>query len=505
MMPTNDKGKRKKLYSPLEANEIGKLQPQSIQMEEGVLGAVLLERDSFFLVSTFLKDEHFYKEQNGLIYKAIMSLAKASAPIDLLTVSQELKRTKELELVGGSFYISSLTNNIASSANIEYHARIVVQQFMKREMIRFGVELIQKSYEDSTDCFELIDWAGTSVSSMLNGIESKTARKVGEIKDKVIQENLDALKSGVQKGIPISIDKMQSHTNGWRPGNLIILAARPAMGKTAVALDYGIYPAMEHKIPTAIFSMEMTAEELTGRLMSKYSYVSSQKINNQTTNENELSAVMKDSVVLDGVPFYIDDTPALSLTRLRSKAFRLVREQGVKLIIIDYLQLMEGVDGSHETREQVVSGISRGLKKLARELEIPIIALAQLSRQVENRPGTSKRPQLSDLRDSGAIEQDADMVIFIHRPEYYDISEYPWGNQNLPTKGLMIWIIAKYRHGGIADVLTKWKETTTSIGNWGENELDKYMAQTEMNLDAPNKNFSEPTPTTESNKDDLPF
>jgi replicative DNA helicase len=478
-----------------------KILPQSPETEESILGAALLEQDSFFTISSILKVSHFYKEENSLIYKAMLDLSKKNEPIDVLTVCQQLKINNALEAVGGGYAVSKLTDKTSTSANIEAHSRIVIQKAMLREVIIIARNAIEKAYDERSDCFDVIEYLGNKVSNIFNGIENNIAQRIDVIRDEVIQDCKDEMINPTESGVPISIEKMQNHLNGWRKGNLIILAARPGMGKTAVALDYAIYPALK-KIPVAIFSMEMTRKELAGRLMSKYSYISSQKINNNTLDTFELSSVIKESDILNKIPLYIDDTSSLSITRLRSKAYRLKQLYGIQLMVIDYLQLMEGVDESSFNRENEIAQISRGLKKLARELEIPIIALSQLSRQVENRPGANKRPQLSDLRDSGAIEQDADMVIFLHRPEYYGINNYTHGTEEMNnTKGLLIQIIAKYRAGGIADIRTKWHGSTTSISDW-----DVSVKQPQLFLDAPLKNFYEPAEkTVEENPDDLPF
>ncbi len=449
---------RKKLYTPIATNENGKLQPQAIELEEAVLGSVLLESEAFDTISTICKVEHFYKEQNGLIFKAILSLASKHEPIDILTVSQELKRTGDLELVGGSFYVSSLTNRIASSSNIERHARIVAQMYYKREMILIGTRMVQQAYEDNTDCFDLIDNTANEIASILNDIEVKQAQKLSDVRDKVLANCAAAINSDKPSGIPISHRILQKHTNGWRNGKLIILAGRPGMGKTVGALEYAYYPA-KLGIPVGFLSLEMKAEELAGRLMSSESYISSQKINNSTVNKIELAEIQSETMKMDDIPLFIDDTPSLNIVRLRSKAYRLVREKGIKLLVIDYLQLMDGLQNEN-SREQIVSGISRGLKILARELDIPIIALSQLSREVEKRPGSAKRPQLSDLRESGSIEQDADMVIFYYRPEYYGI-EVDENNQS--TKNVLIKMIAKYREGSCGDIDAKFYGDTMRI------------------------------------------
>lgn len=454
---------RKKLYQPPTTNEIGKLQPQAVDMENAVLGAIILEKEAYDSVAIFLKVEHFYKEQNQFIYKSVISLASKAEPIDLINICQELKRNGDLELVGGSFYVSSLTDRIASSSNIESHARIVVQKYLSREIIRISTHAIKDAYEDCTDCFDLIEKTASDISELESGVDSNECFSIEQIKEDVVAECKDVIFNGTVTGVPISINSLHKVINGWRPG-MIVLAARPGMGKTAVALEFAWYPASLGK-PVMFFSLEMSRKELVGRLMSKISGVSSQKINNNTVDTYELSSVIKDTVAFSGIPLYIDDTPSLSIGRLRSKAHKAKREKGIELIIIDYLQLMDGMEGDFGNREQEISKITRGIKKLSKELEIPIIALSQLSRSVENRPGF-KIPQLSDLRESGSIEQDADMVMFIYRPEYYEYDTYEHNGVNISSEGLMSLQIAKFRGGKPGDVLVRWEGKTTSISNW---------------------------------------
>jgi replicative DNA helicase len=448
----------KKLYD----TNIGKVQPQSVDTEKHLIGSIILYQESYDLVSALLRPEHFYNEQHGMIYKACQNLIINAKPIDYLTIATELKRVGEYELVGGGYYIMSLTNDVSTAANIETHAAIIVEKYLLRETIRLGTQMIQKAYEDSTDCFDLIDWSGTEINNMLNVIEIKQAKKIEQLSSEVLEDCFKSLSEDKPTGVPISLHALQKQTNGWRKGNLIILAARPAMGKTAVALDYAYHPA-KNGTPVGFFSLEMTGKELAGRLMSKESGISSQKINNNLVDTYELTALRKDCLTFKDLPLYIDDTPALSIQRLRSKALRMKREFGIQMIIIDYLQLMDG-SNDKDNREQEISKISRGLKKLSKELDIPIIALSQLSRIVESRP--SKKPQLSDLRDSGAIEQDADIVIFLLRPEYYEIERYLYGNEEIDTSGLMIHIIAKFRGGVTGEVRNRWIGETTSIADW---------------------------------------
>lgn len=439
-----------------------KILPQATEIEDTIIGSIIYENEAFDLVSVMLKSEHFYKESNAIIYKTCYNLATNNIPIDLLTVCTELKKNNQLELVGGSYHITSLTNQIGSISNIETHATILIQKYLLRQMIILGNKIMNKGYDNSTDCFDLIDYCGTELNQMLNVIEAKKAKKLNELTSEVLIDCFKSLNEDKPSGVPISIHNLQKQTNGWKNGNLIILAARPAMGKTAVALDYAYYPA-KNNIPIAFFSLEMTGKELAGRLMSKESGINSQKINNNLIDTYELTKLRSDCQTFKDLPLYIDDTPALSITRLRSKALRMKREFNIKMIIIDYLQLMDGSD-SKDSREQEISKISRGLKKLAKELDLPIIALSQLSRQVELRP--SKKPQLSDLRDSGAIEQDADMVIFLLRPEYYEMKSYLYGNQEIDTQGLMVHIIAKFRGGITGEIKNKWIAETTSIDNF---------------------------------------
>lgn len=455
----------KKLYD----TNIGKIQPQNIELEKFILGSIIYKPECYDLVSSLLRPEHFYNENHGIIYKAISSLVTQAKPIDYLTLASELKKAGELEIVGGGYYLMTLTNEVSTVANVETHAAIVVEKFLLRETIRLGTQMIKMAYEDSTDCFELIDWSGTEINNILNVLESKKAKRIDELANEVLTDCFDSLTNEKPNGVPISIRALQNQTNGWRKSNLIILAARPAMGKTAVALDYAYYPAKQGT-PVGFFSLEMTGKELAGRLMSKESGISSQKINQNATNTYELTALRKDCLTFKDVPMYIDDTPALSIQRLRSKAMRMKREFGIQLIVIDYLQLMDGAD-SKDNREQEISKISRGLKKLSKELDVPIIALSQLSRQVENRPGASKKPQLSDLRDSGAIEQDADMIIFLLRPEYYGLETYDYDGQEIPTDQLLLFIIAKFRGGQTGELKVRWIGETTSIQNWDSEDL----------------------------------
>lgn len=443
---------KKRIINPLPAipTDIGKLPPQAVDLEEAVLGAMLLEREALSTVIDILSPEAFYKEQNGKVFAAMVDLFNRSEPVDILTVTQELKRKGELELVGGAYYVSALTNRIASSANIEFHARIVAQKYLQRELIRLSTETIRVAYEDSTDVFELLDETTKNIFEILDSNVRKQHDKMSTLIAKAIGEIEVAsnTKEGLL-GVPSGFTSLDRITGGWQKSDLLILAARPGMGKTAFVVTMAKNAAVEFNKPVAIFSLEMSSLQLVKRLISSETEIAQDKILKGNLDNHEFVQLNERIKKLSTAPLYIDDTPALSVFELRAKARRLKENQKVELIIIDYLQLMSGGKDAKGNREQEISNISRNLKSLSKELEIPIIALSQLSRQVENRPGGSKRPQLSDLRESGAIEQDADMVMFIYRPEYYGLEI---DENNEPTRGKAELIIAKNRHGALETV-----------------------------------------------------
>ncbi len=446
-----NKTRSKILSTPFpNANEIGKLPPQAVELEEAVLGAMLLEREALSTVIDILSPEAFYKEQNSRVFTAMIALFNRSEPVDILTVTQELKRSGELEIVGGAYYVSALTNRIASSANIEFHARIVAQKYLQRELIRISTDTIKSAFEDSTDVFELLDETTKNIFEVLDSNVRKQHDKMSTLIAKAIEEIEAAAnqKDGLL-GVPSGFTALDRITGGWQKSDLLILAARPGMGKTAFVVSMAKNAAVDFNKPVAIFSLEMSSIQLVKRLISSETELSQDKILKGNLENHEFEQLNQRIKKLAVAPLYIDDTPALSIFELRAKARRLKENQKVELIIIDYLQLMSGGPDGKGNREQEISQISRGLKSLSKELEIPIIALSQLSRQVENRPGGSKRPQLSDLRESGAIEQDADMVMFIYRPEYYGLEV---DENNEPTRGRAEVIIAKNRHGALETV-----------------------------------------------------
>ena len=432
------------------ALDMGKLQPQDTELEEAVLGALMLEKDAYVAVCDILKPESFYDVRNQKIYASIQSLGAMQRPIDMLTVTEQLRRDDNLIDVGGPLRISELTARVSSAANVEYHARIVAQKYLARELISFCSTVESKAFDESNDVDDLLQEAEGKLFEITQHNVKKEVTQIDPVISEAIKKMEDAAKresglSGLQTGYH-DLDKI---TSGWQESDLIIIAARPAMGKTALVLSMAKNMAVNFNTPVAIFSLEMSNVQLVNRLISNVCELNGSKIKSGQLSQYEWEKLMSKVKLLYSAPLYVDDTPSLSIFELRTKARRLVREHGVKIIIIDYLQLMNASGMKFGSREQEVSMISRSLKQLAKELSIPIIALSQLNRSVESRTD-GKRPQLSDLRESGAIEQDADIVCFIHRPEYYTkASEDSEGND---IRGLAEFIIAKHRSGAVDDV-----------------------------------------------------
>ncbi len=430
--------------------EIGKLPPQAVELEEAVLGALMLEKDALTAVIDILQPKSFYREAHGRVFSAIQTLFQRSEPIDILTVTQELKRTGELEIIGGAYYISQLTNRVASSANVEFHARIIAQKFIQRELIRISSDTIREAYEDTADVFDLLDHAERNLFSVVEGNIRKNYDKMSSlISQAMIQiENAKNQKTGVS-GVPSGFTDLDRMTSGWQNSDLVIIAARPAMGKTAFVLSLARNAAVDFQRPIAVFSLEMASVQLVQRLISAEAELPAEKLKKGQLVDHEMQQLHVKIGKLSEAPLFIDDTPALSIFEMRAKCRRLKAQHNIQMVVVDYLQLMTtGGDNSRGNREQEISTISRSLKSIAKELNIPVIALSQLSRAVETRGG-DKRPQLSDLRESGAIEQDADMVLFIHRPEYYGFTQDAEGNA---TNGLAEIIIAKHRNGAVGSM-----------------------------------------------------
>ncbi|MCK4406037.1 MAG: replicative DNA helicase [Bacteroidales bacterium] len=478
--------------------EHGKVPPQAIDLEEAVLGAIMLEKDALTAVIDILKPEIFYKESHQIIYRAITRLFAKSEPIDILTVTNELKKSGELELVGGPYYITQLTNRIASTANVEYHSRIISQKFIQRELIRISSEIIKDAFEDTTDVFDLLDKAEQSLFSVSETNLRRNYDNMQSLISEAIKE-IEAAKDSTDhlKGIPSGFTQIDRITLGWQKSELIIIASRPGMGKTAFALSMARNAAVDFNKPIALFSLEMSSIQLVTRLISSETQLSANKLKRGTLAEHEWHQLNAKISGLIDANLFIDDTPALTIFELRAKSRRLKAQHNIELIIIDYLQLMSGTGETKGNREQEISNISRSLKSLAKELNIPIITLSQLSRAVETRGGT-KKPILSDLRESGAIEQDADMVLFIYRPEYYNIEEYEDGNT---TTGIAEINIAKNRNGPLADIRLRFVKNYAKFVDIETDEYESFDSQN-INLNIDNKQTIHTIPSKMNDMED---
>ncbi len=467
--------------------ERGKIPPQALDLEEVVLGAMMIDKKGVDEVVDMLSPESFYKEAHQHIFSAILILFEKSDPIDLLTVSGQLKKEGKLEQIGGDFYLISLTQKVSSSAHIEFHARIILQKFIQRSLIKISSEIIEQSYDESMDVFDLLDNAESKLYDVTLGNVKKSTETA---QDLVIQAKKRieeiANKEGLS-GVPSGFERVDKMTSGWQPSDLIIIAARPGMGKTALTLSMARNMAVNNNVPVAFFSLEMSSVQLITRLISSETGLSSEKLRTGKLAKHEWEQLNVKVKSLEQAPLFIDDTPALSIFDLRAKARRLASQHKIKLLIVDYLQLMT-VGGNNKTgnREQEISTISRNLKSLAKELDIPVIALSQLSRAVETRTG-SKRPILSDLRESGAIEQDADIVSFIYRPEYYKIDEWD-DEERSPTEGQAEFIIAKHRNGGLDNIRLKFNGSLGKFENL-DNFDSPFEFHSKMNAAANDNTF----------------
>ena len=460
----------------------GTVPPQATDLEKAVLGALMLERDAIIDVQEYVKPETFYLEEHRLIYKAIQELSFEMKAIDLYTVTERLKSQKMLQKVGGAGYLAELTQKVASAAHVEFHAKIIAQKYVQRELIRSATEIQRRSYDEEVDVTELIGYAEQEIFKVSEGNVKRSVQSAADILRKALQQIEEASKTaGEYNGVRSGFTDIDSVTLGWQPSDLIIIAARPSMGKTAFVLTMARNMAVEFKTPVAFFSLEMSSVQLMNRLIVAETQLSSKDLRTGNLNSQQWAHLETNTVELGRSPLYIDDTPALSVYEFRSKARRLKTQHDIKIIIIDYLQLMTAATPeTRGNREQEVSLISRTLKAIAKELNVPIIALSQLSRNVENRGGT-KRPQLSDLRESGAIEQDADVVAFIHRPEYYGLTT---DENNMSTAGMAEIIIAKHRNGEVTDVplrfikeQAKFADADSSVTATALHNRDSYRQQ----------------------------
>jgi replicative DNA helicase len=467
-MPTNNASRNRsgsRTPAPID-NTYGHLQPQAVELERIVLGALLIDSDAYTVVSDILRPETFYEQKHQLIYEAIQRLNFDQRPVDFITVTEELKKLGTLESVGGQAYIVELSAGVASSAHIEYHARILAQKFLARQLISFASVIETKAFDEGTDVDELMQEAEGTLFTLSQKNMKQDYTEIAP----VLTQAVNLLKKSSENpdsttGVPTGYTRLDEITSGWQKSDLIILAGRPAMGKTSFALSLAKNMAVDNGTPVAFFSLEMNNVQLVNRLMSNTFEIEGSKILNGRLDDDEWIRLDSNMERLSHAPIYLDDTPGLSIFELRTKAKRLVREKGVQVIMIDYLQLMNANGTKFGSRQEEVSTISRSLKGLAKELDIPIIALSQLNRSVETRKeNESKRPQLSDLRESGAIEQDADMVLFVHRPEYYHIYEDSKGND---MHGMAEIIIAKHRKGATDVVTLKFLGKYTRFDNPG--------------------------------------
>lgn len=450
-------GARKNNPSKAGLVPLGKLQPQAVDIEETVLGALMLEKDALTTVIDILKPQSFYDDRHAKIYEAIVQLFNKSEPVDIMTVTAQLRKNGTLEMAGGAYHIANLTTRVNSAANIEYHARIITEQAIKRDLIRISAKIQEDAFEDTEDVFELLDRTEQALFEISESNIKKNYAGMQQLMHEAIME-IEARKEHKDglTGVPSGFTELDRVTAGWQPSDLVIIAARPAMGKTAFVVSAMRNAAVDFGEGVAIFSLEMSAIQLVNRLISAEAELESDKIKKGNLADHEWEQLVHKTARLTEAPIFIDDTPGLSILELRAKCRRLKAQHDIKLIIIDYLQLMSGdsskAGGGPGNREQEIASISRALKGIAKELNVPVIALSQLSRAVETRGG-DKRPMLSDLRESGSIEQDADMVMFLYRPEYYDITE---DEEGLPTAGTGEVIIAKHRNGSLENVKLKF-------------------------------------------------
>lgn len=481
------------LPAELSKYVFGRIQPQAIPLEEAVLGALMLDREALPMVMDILRPESFYIESHQHIYRAIIRLFEHSNPVDLLTVTEELRKSGDLEKAGGGYYLVELSHRVASAANIEYHSRIIVQKHIQRELIRISTETTRDAYEDTTDVFNLLEKTESSLFN-IGHKKAKGASRISDLTTAVLIETEAAMNHvGETVGIPSGLSALDKETGGWRSPDLVIVAARPAMGKTSLALKFAM-GAAQAGTPVGVFSLEMSRSQLVHRMVCMQAGVNGQNARNGKLSRDDFRRMCEAQSEVDALQIYIEDAPALSVMEVRAGARRLKMQRGIGLVIVDYLQLMTGSGERGQNREREVAQISAGLKALAKELEVPVIALAQLSRAVETRGG-SKRPQMSDLRESGAIENDADMVIFPYRPEYYGILEDENGSS---LKGVAELIIGKNRHGRCCPVMVGFDDTSARFHNLEE-------AQTQFPVKAPDTIPASAIRQARENEQDLPF
>ncbi|MDA9316943.1 replicative DNA helicase [Polaribacter sp.] len=483
--------------------EKGKIPPQAVELEEAVLGAMMIDKKGIDDVIDILSPDAFYDSKHHEIYAAIFELFQNSEPIDLLTVSNLLKKNGKLEFVGGDFFLIRLTQKVASSAHIEFHARIILQKYIQRRLISISSEIIENAYDESTDVFDLLDDAEGKLFEVTQGNLKKSSEDAGSLVKQALKKIQEIGNQEGMSGLETGFTKLDALTSGWQPSDLVIIAARPGMGKTAFVISMAKNMAIDFNHGVAVFSLEMSSVQLITRMISSETGLTSEKLRKGNLEPHEWEQLNVKVKKLSDAPIFIDDTPSLSIFDLRAKARRLVSQHGVKIIVIDYLQLMTAGGKAGGNREQEISMISRNLKALAKELAVPVIALSQLSRAVETRGG-SKRPLLSDLRESGAIEQDADIVSFIFRPEYYGMTEWD-DDEHTPCEGQGEFIIAKHRNGGLDNIRLKFTGHLAKFSDLEEGFSSEF--QSSMNADFPDDVFPDQRiePKDAFGGDDVPF
>lgn len=490
--------------------DIGKIPPQASDVEQVVLGAMMLEKDALNNTINLVTRETFYDPRHQYIYSAMQELFGNTKPVDLITVTEQLQKNGELEAAGGVAYLAQLTNRVASSAHIEFHARIIIQKHLKRELIKVSSEIIRDAYDDTVDIFDLLNTAESNLFQISESNMTKQASTMQSIVGQAIAEIEKARNTpdGIS-GTPSGFHDLDKITSGWQKSDMVVIAARPGMGKTALVLSMARNTAVDYNMGVAVFSLEMSAVQLVKRLIAGEARIDSEKLRKGNLADHEFQQLHSRITALSAAPIFIDDTPGITIFDFRAKCRRLKAQHDIQLVIIDYLQLMSAKDGKGSgNREQEISTISRSIKEIAKELNIAIIALAQLSRSVEQRGG-DKKPILSDLRESGAIEQDADIVSFIYRPEYYGITKDDDGNSN---QGIGELIIAKHRNGKTDRVrmrfvpefarfenLTQAFDTNDMPNNTFEPEVNTYTMPSKMTSDSGISDF------LESNNEDAPY
>ncbi len=454
--------------------EIGKIPPQALDLEEAVLGAIMVEKDAVISILDVLKPESFYKESHQTIFRTIIDLSTRLEPIDLLTISEELRKKNLIDEVGGPIYLAQLTSKVGSAAHLEFHAKIIAQKYIQRELIRVSSDIQNRAFDDTIDVDDLLDYSEMELFKVAEGNIKRETAQINMLVKQALKNIEEAGKreDGLS-GVPSGFTDLDRMTSGWQRSDLVIVAARPSMGKTALVLSMARQMAVDHKTAVAFFSLEMSSVQLVNRLIVAESGISSEKIRNGKLDPHEWTQLVVKIKDLTDAKIFIDDTPALSIFEFRAKCRRLKAQYDIGIIVIDYLQLMTGPTETKGNREQEVSTISRSLKAIAKELNVPIIALSQLNRSVETRGG-NKRPQLSDLRESGAIEQDADVVIFIHRPEYYGFTEDEEGNSLL---GLAEIILAKHRNGAVGDIKLRFQKEMARFSDLDDVDYSGYLTK----------------------------